>query len=406
MAEPFHRSETLRRKCRRWSSRRAVGSRAIIAVVIALVGGGITNLVQPIMATGGAPTDHGGLPNQASEILRLLSVPETRNPVVEVRSSGLATFETGFVSATALVPFSGKVSSATRNAEVKDSSRVAVSATSCVATPRPANVTGGLNCPQAHTAGGLARPDWGVATPTANPSSIDLGQSVNFTVVVTNKDKLTNFTFNWVELPTGCSSHNKTRLTCTPSAAGTFPVNVTVTLVNNSLNSGTLKFKVNADPTLTSFGASPSTLLVDTSTTFSVQESFGLSPFQYSYSGLPSGCTSKNAATFSCTPTQTGKFTVEVNFEDAAGLTAALNTTISVTPRVLGLAPLEGYAVIGGTVAFLALVVFILVIVRMRRRRLGKRPARDTSAPERTAPPVLPPSEGPEQKTPHPPDSP
>jgi len=406
MAEPFHRLKTLRRKSRRWASRRTVRSRAIIAVVVVLVGGGITTLVPPMALIGATPTVLGGISNHAFEMPRFLPPSETQRRVAEVRPGVLTPLATRTIPVEPRYSYSRDVTGARTSVGKGDPSLLGVSDYPCDATSNAASVPEGRICPLGHSSAGPANPDWTVAIPTANPSSIDLGQSTNFTAILDNKGKLANFTYIWLGLPPGCSSRNGTRVHCTPTATGTFSVSVNVTLGNDSLISDPVKLKVYVDPTLTSFGASPSTLLVDTSTTFTVQESFGLSPFQYSYSGLPSGCTSKNSATFSCTPTQTGKFTVEVNFEDAAGLTAALNTTISVTPRVLGLAPLVGYAVIGGTVAFLALVVFILVIVRMRRRRLGKKPARGVQAQEKPAPSDSTPQVAPQQIPPPPPDSP
>ncbi|HEV2520232.1 MAG TPA: hypothetical protein VGX00_06390, partial [Thermoplasmata archaeon] len=41
--------------------------------------------------------------------------------------------------------------------------------------------------------------------------------------------------------------------------------------------------------------------------------------YNYSYSGLPTGCASANASSISCTPTATGSFTVVVTVSDQGG---------------------------------------------------------------------------------------
>ncbi|MCI4324252.1 MAG: hypothetical protein L3K03_09655, partial [Thermoplasmata archaeon] len=57
-----------------------------------------------------------------------------------------------------------------------------------------------------------------------------------------------------------------------------------------------------------SFTASPSTIRVDTPTTFSVAATGGVNPLTYTYVGLPPGCFSRDTPSLACTPTSSGAF--------------------------------------------------------------------------------------------------
>jgi len=77
--------------------------------------------------------------------------------------------------------------------------------------------------------------------------------------------------------------------------------------------------------------ATPSTVLVGTGTTFDVKVK-GVGPWNYSYAGLPTGCTSVNAPNLACTPTETGSFTIRVYANDTAGYSLTNTTTLTVVP--------------------------------------------------------------------------
>ncbi|MCI4317428.1 MAG: hypothetical protein L3J96_02725, partial [Thermoplasmata archaeon] len=46
----------------------------------------------------------------------------------------------------------------------------------------------------------------------------------------------------------------------------------------------------------------------------------GVSPYSYTWTGLPAGCNSANRSSFSCTPSADGNFTIRVTVTDAAGM--------------------------------------------------------------------------------------
>ncbi len=79
-----------------------------------------------------------------------------------------------------------------------------------------------------------------------------------------------------------------------------------------------------------SFTASPSTVVLGNGTTFTVVASGGTGPLEYSYTGLPAGCSSVNMSSFLCTPTGTGTFSVTAYVSDAKGATASATTTLTV----------------------------------------------------------------------------
>ncbi len=101
-------------------------------------------------------------------------------------------------------------------------------------------------------------------------------------------------------------------------------------------------------PTITSFTMTPSPVIVNSKVNVSVVVSGGLSPFSYSYVGLPPGCVSVNSSSFSCTPTLAGTYNVTVMVKDAAskevndtetevvnGLTSALLITLTSSASVV-----------------------------------------------------------------------
>lgn len=65
---------------------------------------------------------------------------------------------------------------------------------------------------------------------------------------------------------------------------------------------------------------------------FNVSASGGSVPVQYTYTGLPPGCTSTDAAFLPCTPTASGLFTVTVTVTDAQGRTSSAQVSLQVLP--------------------------------------------------------------------------
>ena len=165
-------------------------------------------------------------------------------------------------------------------------------------------------------------------------ATIDLGQSV---VLYANTSGGTApFTYAYSGLPSGCASANTAALSCTPSAQGAFLPNVTVTDTFGWAASASTSVQVNADPTITTFAASPAAFDIGHATTFYMNATGGTGLLTYSYTGMPAGCNLGAAAGGVCTPTQPGNYTVTGVAIDSLGfrVTAVITMTIAEDPQV------------------------------------------------------------------------
>ncbi len=146
---------------------------------------------------------------------------------------------------------------------------------------------------------------------------------------------------------------------------------------------------------LSSFTASPASTTIDTVVTFSVGATGGDGKFSFAYADLPAGCPSVNLSSWSCVPTASGRFSVEVTVTDAHGSTVSATTELTIAPLTSpvssnggGAAPLP-WALIGlGIVVVAAGAVAALLLLRRRR---GSPPPAESAAP---ASPPTPPSGG------------
>ncbi|MCI4372190.1 MAG: hypothetical protein L3K02_00880, partial [Thermoplasmata archaeon] len=87
-----------------------------------------------------------------------------------------------------------------------------------------------------------------------------------------------------------------------------------------------------SSPMIQSFQATPNSVELGISTTLSVQVFGGVSPYTYSYSGLPAGCSTANVSQLNCTPTAAGTFSPSVNVVDSAGNGTEASTFLRVAP--------------------------------------------------------------------------
>ncbi len=175
-------------------------------------------------------------------------------------------------------------------------------------------------------------------TPTGSPASgaIDVGQTVTFTSTTSGGSG--GNSYSWSGLPTGCTSSSILSLSCTPTGSGTFSVTVTVTDSNSfAVTSAPLSYVVDSDPAATVPTATPASIDLTQSTTFSTTVSGGSGGYGYLWSGLPTGCSSASAPSLSCTPTAAGAFLVTVQVKDSNGYSVtsgALSFTVDTDPTV------------------------------------------------------------------------
>lgn len=168
---------------------------------------------------------------------------------------------------------------------------------------------------------------------TISPNPDPLGVPITF--ALTTAGGTNPLSYAYLGLPAGCASPNVSSFTCTPSASGTFEVQANVTDAAGLYDTTEESLVVSAaasGPTILSFNASPDSLAVGNSTTFTVETSGGTAPLTFAYEGLPSGCATVNSSTFTCRPTEAGTFAVEVAVTDAAGHSASAQTTLQVLP--------------------------------------------------------------------------
>ncbi|MDE1822015.1 MAG: hypothetical protein KGJ23_12430 [Euryarchaeota archaeon] len=155
------------------------------------------------------------------------------------------------------------------------------------------------------------------STPVATPSTVEAGQATSFATTASGGHG--TYSYYWSGLPTGCSTSNVDPLPCTPSAAGTSSVAVTVIDGNGyPVLSSALSFTVSAGPSVTTPTATPAAVDVGQGTTLAVTASGGSGSYTYAWSGLPPGCSS-SATSFMCTPTAAGTFHVGMNITDSVG---------------------------------------------------------------------------------------
>lgn len=176
-----------------------------------------------------------------------------------------------------------------------------------------------------------------IAPPTANVTSADVGQAVTFTATASGGSG--GFSYSWSGLPTGCSGGTGATVSCTVSAAGTASVTVSAT-DSNGVSTGAssaLSFVVYVDPTATAPTATPTHVEVGQSVSFSTTASGGTGTYAYSWSGLPTGCTTSNTDPLSCTPTATGSFSV--------GVTVLDSNHFPVAPSILSFTVIAGPSV-------------------------------------------------------------
>ncbi|MDE1880372.1 MAG: PKD domain-containing protein [Euryarchaeota archaeon] len=174
--------------------------------------------------------------------------------------------------------------------------------------------------------------DPAAATPTAVPSSVDVGQSVTFTtsatVVGSGGDA-----FSWTASPSSglnCGASSGTTLTCSPTSSGAYSVSATVADSNGGRGtSAALSYTVDADPAMSAPTPSPASVGVGGTVTFTAQvtsSGAGISSssgYAWSASLSTFGCAASTTTTDACTPTAAGTFTVSVVATDANGLTAS-----------------------------------------------------------------------------------
>ena len=167
---------------------------------------------------------------------------------------------------------------------------------------------------------------------SVSPSSINVGATTAYASSVTGGTP--PYSYSWATLPPGCGGIGGSSGSCQPLSAGTFQTILTVTdsLGAQGTASTTLKVTTQSSSLSVVASVSPGSPSLNQSFTLSASVTGGLSPYQYAWSSLPTGCTGALAASsISCTATTTGVDTPSVTVTDSTGasVTANLNFTVS-----------------------------------------------------------------------------
>lgn len=159
-----------------------------------------------------------------------------------------------------------------------------------------------------------------------NPSGVDT--SVTFATTTTLGTP--PYSYSYAGLPPGCTTADLASLTCTPTAAGTYSVVVSVEDSDQVTVTAAVDLTVNPGPSILSFTATPSEDVEGRTTDLAVDAQGGTGALSYAYGGLPAGCFSEDMSTLACTPAIGGSFTVSVEVTDTAGHAAWGNVSLVV----------------------------------------------------------------------------
>ena len=202
-----------------------------------------------------------------------------------------------------------------------------------------------------------------------------LGQTVAF--VATGSGGNAPYNYTYTGLPPGCVTQDKPAVGCLPTQADFFNATVTIQDANNVTATALVEVHVIFDfnvvvPSSVSEG-SPFTLSVNTNETFSggtaLAPASGIGALVYNYTGLPPGCSNRDASSITCTPTQAGTYHVTVSVHDQADDHNSHTVVVNVVAGFLGLAGDTGYLIVGAVAAVVAALVAVLAIRRKGRPR-------------------------------------
>lgn len=194
-----------------------------------------------------------------------------------------------------------------------------------------------------------------------------LGQSL--AILANASGGVSPYTYGYSGLPPGCVSVNSSSIGCLPTQSGRYNVSVNVTDIDGSKAFANLSIQVIFGFTV----VAPAQATIGEPISIRVIPGGGYGTLTYGYSGLPAGCLSSDSPDLTCTPTQTGQFTIIIIVRDQVGNQAKQTVNLTVTPGpsiktgFLGLPGINGYLVVGGIAA--AVVAGIVFAVWMLRRK-------------------------------------
>ncbi|MDE1835840.1 MAG: PKD domain-containing protein [Euryarchaeota archaeon] len=210
------------------------------------------------------------------------------------------------------------------------------------------------------------------AAAAVNPSSGTAPLWVNFTGAAGGGTIPYYWSWNFGDGSLPVSVASPAHLYSTP---GTFHAVLTVSdSAGHSANaSAWVNVSGGGTPLSVTLTANPSVINLGNSTTLSVSLAGGRAPYQFAWSGLPTGCVAGGGMIFSCKPTVAGTFTVTVAVSDASGTIQTQSAALVVRGPTGGgpgsnssSTPLPLLEL--GVLVLVALAAIVLVALLMRRR--------------------------------------
>jgi hypothetical protein len=171
---------------------------------------------------------------------------------------------------------------------------------------------------------GPAFDTWGYAA----PRGVDVGSSTNLSAVVA--PGRTGLNYSYSHLPAGCTSKNTSKLACTPTATGTFSVTVRATNASGANSSSNVTLVVDSALNVSAISVNAEPLGVGIPAKINVTVRGGRGSDRFTWSGLPTGCSAKNASAISCTPTTVGTYATRVTVSDAGEGLVVKNASLTV----------------------------------------------------------------------------
>lgn len=222
--------------------------------------------------------------------------------------------------------------------------------------------------------------------PTESRITLDLGQSVDFTVTAVGGE--TPYFYNWSDTPTGCPPIDSWNLTCTPTTVGTWWTSVEVTDATGWwYDTDAVQLIVSSPLEKPSLVAQPGTLPQGSSLTLGVTILGGTKIYTYLWSGLPPGCAPLDQSTLSCAPTTTGTYLVTVTVSDSNGDATSATASVVVTSSV----GISSTAIPWATIAQgLVVLVAVVLVVWLLGRRKGRTTEESAPVVEAEVPRVAP----------------
>jgi DNA-binding beta-propeller fold protein YncE len=222
-------------------------------------------------------------------------------------------------------------------------------------------------------------PRLAVGAPSANRSSVDALQAVEFSALASGGSG--SYNYSWTGMPAGCWGLATPTPTCIPGSAGTYGPEVAVVDSDGSRvnSSGGAWFTVYTDPVVGAVGINPPNVEVGQSVMLDMVVAGGAGGDHYHWAGLPPGCASASASQLSCVPSRAGVFEVSVDVTDANGYQAMSNQSVlnvsSAPATGVGTGLLSGawtYGAVGAVVIVVAVVVALAALRGRRTRTSGR----------------------------------